>query len=157
MTAGLSYNHTEIKDDLLIAPGCGAGCTILDPAVTDSSGNFLGYNISGNPFPNAPEWIANFTARYAYPVAGGELFAYTDWFYKGETNFFLYESVEFGEEGYWEGGLRLGYKSDAGYEAALFARNILDNEVLEGAIDFNNLTGFVNEPRIVGVEFSWQN
>ncbi|MAK61207.1 MAG: TonB-dependent receptor [Ponticaulis sp.] len=156
-TGGLSYNHTEIKDDLLIAPGCGAPCTVTDPAVTDSNGNFLGYNISGNPFPNAPEWIANFTARYAYPIAGGELYAYTDWFYKGETNFFLYESVEFGEEGYWEGGLRVGYKSDAGYEAALFARNILDNEVLEGAIDFNNLTGFVNEPRIVGIELSWEN
>lgn len=155
ITAGVSYNHTEIKDDLLVAPGCGAPCTILDPPVFDGSGNLLGYNISGNPFPNAPEWIANVTARYAYPIAGGELFAYTDWAYKGETNFFLYESAEFGEEGYWEGGLRLGYKSEAGYEAALFARNITDVEVLEGAIDFNNLTGFVNEPRIVGVELSW--
>ncbi|MAP93691.1 MAG: TonB-dependent receptor [Ponticaulis sp.] len=157
ITAGLSYNHTEIKDDLLVAPGCGAPCTILDPPVFDGNGNLLGYNISGNPFPNAPEWIANFTARYAFPIPGGELFAYTDWFYKGETNFFLYESAEFGEEGYWEGGLRFGYKSERGYEVALFGRNITDEEVLEGAIDFNNLTGFVNEPRIVGIEFSFDN
>ena len=157
LTGGLSYNHTEIKDDVLVAPGCGAPCTVLDPEVYDDAGNFLGYNISGNAFPNAPEWIANFTARYAIPVKGGEFFGYTDWAYKGETNFFLYDSIEFGEEGYWEGGLRLGYKSDRGYEAALFARNILDEEVLEGAIDFNNLTGFVNEPRIIGVEVSWKN
>ena len=157
LTAGLSYNHTEIKDDLLVAPGCGAPCTVLDPEVYDDDGNFLGYNISGNAFPNAPEWIANVTARYAVPVPGGELFAYTDWAFKGETNFFLYESIEYSQEGYWEGGLRLGYKSDRGYEAALFARNILDEEVLEGGIDFNNLTGFVNEPRIVGVEVSWKN
>lgn len=157
LTGGLSYNHTEIKDDLLIAPGCGAPCTVLDPAVFDANNNFLGYNISGNPFPNAPEWIANFTARYSVPIQGGELFAYTDWAFKGETNFFLYESIEFGQEGYWEGGLKLGYKSDRGYEAALFARNILDEEVLEGGIDFNNLTGFVNEPRIVGVSLSWKN
>jgi iron complex outermembrane receptor protein len=156
LTGGLSYNHTEIKDDLLIAPGCGAPCTVLDPAVYDNSGAFLGYNISGNSFPNAPEWIANFTARYAYPIQGGELFAYTDWAYKGDTNFFLYESIEFSQEGYWEGGLRLGYKSDKGYEAALFARNLLDEDALTGGIDFNNLTGFVNEPRIVGVELSWQ-
>lgn len=156
LTGGLSYNHTEIKDDLLIAPGCGAPCTVLDPPVFDDSGNLLGYNISGNSFPNAPEWIANVTARYAYPIQGGELFAYTDWAYKGETNFFLYESIEFSQAGYWEGGLRLGYKSDRGYEAALFARNILDEDALTGGIDFNNLTGFVNEPRIVGVELSWQ-
>ncbi len=157
LTGGLSYNHTEIKDDLLIAPGCGSGCTILDPAVYDGTGALLGYNISGNSFPNAPEWIANFTARYAIPFKNGEFFGYTDWAYKGDTNFFLYESVEYQQEGYWEGGLRLGYKSDKGYEAALFARNILDEDALTGGIDFNNLTGFVNEPRIVGVQLSWKN
>ncbi len=166
VTTGLSYNHTEFKDDVIVAPGCGLIdpdgdgvseplCTILDPAVYDEDDNFLGYNISGNSFPNAPEWIANITARYAYPIEGGELFAFTDWAYKGDTNFFLYESVEFGQEGYWEGGLRLGYKSERGYEAAVFARNILDEEVLEGGIDFNNLLGFVNEPRIIGVQLSW--
>jgi iron complex outermembrane receptor protein len=34
-------------------------------------------------------------------------------------------------------------------------RNILDEEALEGAIDFNNLTGFVNEPRTYGVQVRW--
>jgi iron complex outermembrane receptor protein len=152
VTAGLSYNKTEIKDDVLLAPGCGGGCTVLDPAVFDGLGNLLGYNISGNSFPNAPEWIANMTARYAIPVMGGEYYGYTDWAYKGQTNFFLYDSVEFGQEGYWEGGLKFGYKSDRGYDASVFVRNILDEEALEGAIDFNNLTGFVNEPRTYGVQ-----
>ncbi|MEL6284813.1 MAG: TonB-dependent receptor [Pseudomonadota bacterium] len=152
LTAGLSYNKTEIKDDLLIAPGCGAPCTVLDPEVFDEEGNFLGYNISGNSFPNAPEWIGNVTARYAIPVAGGEAYAYTDWAYKGETNFFLYESIEFGEDGFWEGGLRLGYASDLGYDVSVFGRNITEEERLTGGIDFNNLTGFVNEPRVWGIE-----
>ncbi len=170
ITAGISYNNTEIKDDLLVAPGCGAGCTILDPAVYDVSGTlvevapggtapvggtFLGYNISGNSFPNAPEWIGNVTARYAIPVEGGELYAYTDWAFKGETNFFLYDSVEFGEDGYWTGGLRAGWKGDNGLDASVFVRNITDEEVLTGAIDFNNLTGFVNEPRTWGVEIGY--
>ena len=156
LTAGVSYNNTEFKDDVLIAPGCGGGCTVLDPEVFDSTGASLGYNISGNSFPNAPEWIGNFTARYAYPIAGGELYGYTDWAYKGDTNFFLYESVEFGQDGYWEGGLRLGYKSDRGYDFSVFGRNITDEEALTGAIDFNNLTGFVNEPQVFGVELNWQ-
>ena len=156
LTGGLSYNHTEIKDDVLLAPGCGGGCTVLDPAVYDTDGTtLLGYNISGNAFPNAPEWIANVTARYAIPVSHGEFYAFTDWAYKGETNFFLYESIEYGQEGYWEGGLKMGYKSDHGYDVSIFARNILDEEALTGAIDFNNLTGFVNEPRTYGVQLRW--
>ena len=39
---------------------------------------------------------------------------------------------------------------DGRVDMAIFARNILDAENVKGAIDFNNLTGFVNEPRIVG-------
>ncbi len=155
VTGGLSYNRTEIKDDLLVAPGCGGGCTVLDPAVFAPDGALLGYNISGNSFPNAPEWIANATARYAYPLSNGELYGFTDWAYKGETNFFLYESVEFGQDGYWEGGLKFGYLSNLGYDVSVFVRNITDEEGLEGAIDFNNLTGFVNEPRTFGIQLGW--
>jgi iron complex outermembrane receptor protein len=156
LTGGLSYNKTEFKDAVIIAPGCGAPCTILDPAVYAADGvTLIGYNISGNSFPNAPEWIANMTARYAIPVMGGEYYGFTDWAYKGETNFFLYDSIEFGQEGYWEGGLKFGYKSDRGYDASIFVRNLLDEEALEGAIDFNNLTGFVNEPRTYGIQLRW--
>lgn len=154
ITGGISYNETEITTPA-VSPGCGAGCTVLDPVVTDGAGNPIGFSIQGNSFPNAPEWIGNLTAQYSIPVESGEFFAFTDWAYKGDTNFFLYESEEFGQDGYWEGGLRLGYRSNKGYEAALFARNILDEEALTGAIDFNNLTGFTNEPRIIGVSLSW--
>jgi iron complex outermembrane receptor protein len=36
----------------------------------------------------------------------------------------------------------------------VFGRNITDQTRIVGGIDFNNLTGFLNEPRTVGVEFS---
>ncbi|MHA7899544.1 MAG: TonB-dependent receptor [Henriciella sp.] len=153
VTGGLSYNKTEIKDDVLLSPGCGAGCTVLDPAVTVDGATF--FNISGNSFPNAPEWIANFTARYGVPFRDGELYVFTDWAFKGETNFFLYESVEFGEDGYWLGGLRAGWEGDNGLAVSAFVRNLTDELVLEGAIDFNNLTGFVNEPRTWGIELGY--
>ncbi|HQR91477.1 MAG TPA: hypothetical protein PLH31_19840, partial [Caulobacter sp.] len=39
-------------------------------------------------------------------------------------------------------------------EAALFARNITDEDNLKGAIDFNNLTAFVNEPRVIGLSLN---
>lgn len=167
ITAGLSYNNTEIKDDLLLSPGCGAPCNVLDPSVFDVSGDivqvpaggmapmggtFLGYNISGNSFPNAPEWIGNVTARYAVPMDNGEFYAFTDWAYKGDTNFFLYESQAFQQEGYWEGGLRVGFKWEAGTDVSVFGRNITSEDALTGGIDFSNLTGFINEPTIWGME-----
>lgn len=150
-TAGLSWNETELRDPGLLIPTCGAPCTVLDPV--DGNGNAF---VNGNDFPNAPEWIFNATARYAYLVPGGELFVFTDWAYKGDVNFFLYESVEFAEDGFWEGGLRAGFEGENGVTASAFVRNLLGTDVLEGGIDFNNLTGFVNEPRLWGLELGYR-
>ena len=149
LTAGLSYNYTEIDDPNLATAPCGASCTVLDPA-----GVLPGtVNIDGNSLPNAPRWIANFTARYAIPYGDGEFFAFTDWAYRSKINFFLYRSVEFTDDKLLEGGLRLGYaKADGAWEAAVFGRNITNDKSLEGGVDFNNLTGFVNDPRTIGVE-----
>jgi len=53
-----------------------------------------------------------------------------------------------------EGGLRLGYTWDYGkYDVAIYGRNITDEVQVVGGIDFNNLTGFINEPRLFGAEF----
>ena len=150
MTLGASYNDTEINDDNLQVGTCFA-CTVTDPRVSVGGATFA--VIDGNQLPQAPEWIANFTLRYGIPIGNGELFAYTDWSYRSEVNFFLYESTEFTGKELFEGGLRVGYNwSDGKYEVAVFGRNITDEEVAVGAIDFNNLTGFINEPRIVGVQ-----
>ena len=52
------------------------------------------------------------------------------------------------------GGLRPGYSWGNGkYEAVAFAPNIADQVKATGAIDFNNLTGFINDPRTYGVQF----
>ena len=149
LTAGLSYNHTEIDDVNLATAPCGSGCTVQDPA-----GKLPGtVSIDGNSLPNAPRWIANVTARYAIPYGNGEFFAFTDWAYRSKINFFLYQSAEYSDNRLLEGGLRLGYAAAANkWEAAVFGRNITNDKSLEGGIDFNNLTGFVNDPRTWGVE-----
>ncbi len=55
----------------------------------------------------------------------------------------------------WLGGLRVGYRSNEGnWDVAVIGRNITDEIVAEGALDFLNLTGFVNEPQYWGLEFS---
>jgi iron complex outermembrane receptor protein len=149
--ASLSYNHTELQDDTISVAGCGGGCTITDPL--NSEGRVI---IDGNSLPQSPEWIGNLNARWTKEIGNGELYVYTDWSYRSEVSFFLYESKEFTGDPIIEGGLRVGYEWFADgteYEVAAYARNILDEEKLTGAIDFNNLTGYVNEPRFFGVEF----
>lgn len=156
LTAGVSYNDTKIDDPNLLVGIC-AQCTVTDPIVSVLVGTppvlTPRARVDGNPFPNAPKWILDATARYAVPVSDdAEVFAYTDWFYQGYTNFFLYQSREFYSKGTFEGGLRIGYaKKDGSWEVAAFARNITNETNLKGGIDFNNNTGFVNEPRVFGI------
>jgi iron complex outermembrane receptor protein len=148
VTAGGSYNYTRIDDPSLSLPKC-AACTMTDPL--NAAGRYV---IDGNALPQAPKWTANVTARYGFPVADGEMFVFTDWSYRSKVNFFLYEAVEFTGKPLTEGGLRVGYTWAGGkYEVAAFGRNILDQRRITGAIDFNNLTGFTNEPRTYGVQF----
>ncbi|KAF1708999.1 TonB-dependent receptor [Pseudoxanthomonas sacheonensis] len=153
VTLGSSYNDTEIDDPTLAVPGCGGGCTVTDPETAPGSGLYL---IDGNSLPQAPKWVHNVTARWAMPVGeGGEFYVFTDWAYRSEVNFFLYDSIEFTGKSSLEGGLRVGYNWNQGdYGVAVFGRNITDQTRIVGGIDFNNLTGFLNEPRTVGVEFS---
>ncbi|GAB3096429.1 TonB-dependent receptor [Lysobacter terrae] len=150
VTLGSSYNDTEIQDADLEVAQCGSNCT-----PTDEPGPKGGRIIDGNPLPQSPKWTHNVTARWGMPVGdGGEFYVFTDWAYRSEVNFFLYESKEFTGQSLVEGGLRLGYNWNYGkYDVALFGRNITDEVKVVGGIDFNNLTGFINEPRTWGVEF----
>ena len=148
LTASGSWNFTEIRDAGIAVGSCGSGqCTLLDPV--NKAGLAL---IDGNDLPQAPRFIANVTARFGVPVGAGEVFAFTDWAYRSEVNFFLYEATEFRGKASLEGGLKLGYRMDSGLEASVFARNITNQTRIVSGIDFNNLTGMINEPRIIGVE-----
>jgi iron complex outermembrane receptor protein len=88
------------------------------------------------------------------PVSGGDLVLLTDVVYRSKINFFLYESTEFTGKALTEVGVRAAYSFGNGkYEAAAFVRNLADTIRVVGGIDFNNLTGFINEPRTFGVSF----
>lgn len=154
-SVGGSINDTEIKDANLRTVVCGSGCTFTDPVVVPGVGfNPPTVSINGNPLPQAPKYVANATLRYTIPMAGGEFFVLTDWTYRSKINFFLYEAKEYTGKSLIEGGLRLGYKwADGKYEAAVYGRNITNQIRVVGGIDFNNLTGFINEPRFIGAQF----
>lgn len=157
-SVGGSINDTQIKDSGLLVDACGSGCTVTNPIIRPV--NFAIFKfaptvaINGNPLPQAPKYIANTTLKYSMPLAGGELFVLTDWTYRSKINFFLYNAKEYTGKALVEGGLRIGYKwADGKYEAAVYSRNITNQIRVVGGIDFNNLTGFINEPRFIGVQF----
>lgn len=153
VTAGLSLNQTEINDpDLTVVGGGAEGLTFLDDEAEPGSNLRL---IDGNALPHAPEWIANLTARYGLGVGPGEVFAFADLAWRSEVQFFLYETEEFRDDGKLEVGLRAGYGQTVGdfdVQGAVYVRNLLDDTSFTGGIDFNNRTGFINEPRTWGVE-----
>ncbi len=153
-TAGLSYNNTKIKDKNLTTSACGSPCTLLDPIVVPGTKIV---SIDGNSLPQSPRWVANVTARASLPLGDGELYAFTDWAYRSKIYFFLYESEEFSDDHLLEGGLRLGYtNADKSWDIAAYARNITNDVSAVTAIDFNNLTAVVNEPRVFGIEVGFK-
>ncbi len=147
MTFGASWNPTEIVDPNLTVNPCGGGCTVTDPIIDG-----LAY-INGNSLPHAPEFIFNGIVNFRSDPVNKGFFGTLDWAYTSEKHFFLYDSVEFVSDAF-EVGLRLGYGwGHSKYEVALFGRNILDEEIVRNGIDFNNLTGMMNDPRAIGLEF----
>ena len=149
VSAGLSYNHTRINDPNLAIQGCGAPCTMLDPPVGDGI-----YSIDGNSLPQAPGWIADVALSYALSLPSDiRLVVSTDWAYRSRVRFFLYDSVEFADDWLLVGGVRLACLLPyADVEVAIVGRNILNDTSPTGGIDFNNLTGYVNEPRFWSLE-----
>jgi iron complex outermembrane receptor protein len=153
VTAGVSYNDTEIKDDGLAIAPCGAPltpCTVNDPPGT-VEGSVL---IDGNVLPQAPKWLVNLTGRWSMPTDNGEFYIFGDLSHRSKVNFFLYEATEFTGKSLAEFGMRAGYIWGSN-EVSLFGRNIFDQEVIVGGIDFNNLTGFVNEPARWGLQYRY--
>ena len=155
LTAGVSLLHSEIKDKRVYAQVCALNgvvvCTVENPTIKVGANTFA--QIDGQPLPNAPKYNVNFTGRYDVPVSSGKFFVATDWNLQGYTNFVLYKTAEFYSKDNFEGGLKLGYASDAGYEVALFGRNITNEKNLKGVIE-NYMAAVYNEPRIVGVSIS---
>jgi iron complex outermembrane recepter protein len=144
-----SINDTTIDDPTLSVGTC-FSCTVTNPTYTNATGTYA--KIDGNPLPQAAKYIGDASLRYEVPIGiDGKLYGYIDWSYRSEINFLLYTSKEFVGAPLAEGGLRLGYTwANGKYDVAAFCRNCTNQIRIVGAIDFDNLTGFINDPRIVG-------
>ncbi|MGB5510247.1 MAG: TonB-dependent receptor [Woeseiaceae bacterium] len=156
-----SYNKTEIDDPNLLDELAGAapGVTPLDPIVDTTRIGGFGFpvtdvSIDGNPLPRTPEWTFNLIMQYSIPLEKGEVYINNDWNYRDESSLFLHKTVEFVADSRVLGGLRVGYRTDR-IDAAIVGRNITDELTVDGGINFNNLTAFINEPAYWGVELRY--
>lgn len=150
VTLGYAWNDTEIRDPNLFVVPCGSGqCQAA--SMVDANGQVP---VNGLPLPRTPENNFNATLRWGFPVGdSGEVYVFTDWTYWGENQMSLYYSPEFVTDSQFEGGLRIGYVNfEQDWEVAVFGRNITDEDNVLGYVDFSNLTGFVNEPAVWGLE-----
>jgi len=149
----LGYTDTKIKDPNLAVAGCGAPCTVTDP-----EGAVAGtYLIDGNPLPQSPKITSSLIVDWMMELDSGQIYVKGDWVYRDKINFVLYEATEYRGKSLSEVGLRVGYRFGEGHhDVSVFGRNIGDTEKNIYTIDFNNLTGIVNNPRTWGVEYAWR-
>jgi iron complex outermembrane receptor protein len=150
----LGYTDTEIKDDTLALAGCGdAPCTVTNPP-GQVPGSYL---IDGNPLPQSPKITSSLIVEWLKTLDSGQFYVRGDWAYRSKINFVLYEALEYRGQSLSEIGLRIGYRFGAGHhDVSVFGRNIADRTENIYTIDFNNLTGIVNDPRTWGVEYAWR-
>lgn len=146
----LSVNFTKIdskiNDPSLATLTClGANCftnpLLISPILVD-----------GNRLPNIPDFTATFGGNYAINLGANVLTLETNWAYRGNTNYLLYDSAQFSEKGFWQGDARATFEFANGkYEIALFAQNILNTEAIIAASDMNSSTAIINAPRLIGI------
>jgi len=151
-----SLNETRIEDPTLavVVGGSVPPGDILNPytTVAGAFGPVYYANVNGNPLPEAAKWVADTSLRYDIPLpSGGKLYLYTDWSYRSGFNYFLYQAKEFDGPSLTQGGIRVGYTwADGKYDVAAFCRNCTNMIRDIYAIDFDNLTGVINDPKIIG-------
>lgn len=108
--------------------------------------------------PN-PEWASSGVATVRYPMSDSEAYLSGEWIHQGRRR----ESFD------WRGitrrpsatevNLKLGYRSQAGFEAIVFVENLFDTLYHRGAENGGDLTPAnvwgVNQPRRFGAALRW--
>ena len=146
-TFGLSYNPTEIKDPNLTVAPCGGGCTVTRP-----SDRRARLHRRQQPAPRAGlDLQRHHQLRGRHRSTRGFFASWTGPTTRRSSSCCM--SRRSSRPTASRSASALGYALASGkYEVALFGRNIFDEKIIRGGIDFNNLTGMMNDPRIIGAE-----
>ena len=135
VTGNATYTHTEKRGD--------RDCTLRDCG----------------GLPN-PEWASSGVATVRYPMGTGEAYLAGEWVYEGRARqSFDWRGVT-RRHGFTEANLRLGYRSNAGWEAIAYVQNLFDARYYNGAENNGDLTPAnvwgVAQPRNIGLNLRWR-
>jgi iron complex outermembrane receptor protein len=134
-----SYGYADASFDSYKACGPGLDCT-------------------GNKAPDAPKVNYNFGAEATMPMADGEIFANTQYFWRDEMYSNPVNNVESLSESYDELSGRIGWRSSSdAWNISLWGKNLTDKEAA-----IYNVRSFLgtpasqfNTPRTFGVSVKW--
>ena len=138
LTANYSYTHSEITkgcDDFEYTLNTGG--LIYNPAL----GTVPECNIEGNRYPLVPEQMASMSLNYDAPLGMGEGLALISNFsvsYEGSKYVQVHNLAETGATTLVN--LRLGVRSDDGWQVVAFGRNLTDSDTIPMATRWFDLT-----------------
>ena len=135
-------------------------------------------DLTGQNLERAPKHTLNLNAGYEQPLAGGTLFAGTDWRYTSRYRFQVWSDATntspapflasaatqqlvhdaFSQGDLWLGDARLGWRSDKGLEVALWVKNLTDQVYKTNTFGmfFNrSVSYYPGERRTAGVSASY--
>lgn len=146
-----NYCGADPARTLIVTPPNCAVNGVVPPNTADFSGNALS---------NAPDWRANISAQYAYPVGPNHLIfrgelEYSSRFYFASNNFnFLSQSP------YAKLDLSLTYKTNKNWLFRVYVKNLTDKTTKTSALVLsdvlgNPITGSLSPPRIFGGQVSF--
>lgn len=145
-------------------PNATGGCQPLAPpaSLANQTSNPRGnptipgaYVLTGLPLAGLSKWAGTIGFDYVAPVGEGDLILHGDWNYRSSYNADTTNSQFTRIGGYGVVNASVGYRFNSGWEAAVFARNLFDeNYVTALTIQTGNsglILGQTGDPRLVGV------
>lgn len=111
-------------------------------------------DLSGQPLANAPTWSGNLALLKEWPLSSGyRAYAGVDYHYRSTYNATIERSRNSVIEGYGLLGARIGLAASAGWDASVWARNVLDEDYIasiQSLYGIGAYGAYAGEPRIIG-------
>lgn len=159
--------EAEFTAQLTDAWTVSGGALLQRVRITDDSRyvDTTGRQLPSNRLPFEPDWSANLQTNYVKPIGRGDLILSGGVVGKGERNgASLSQTFAPRLDAYWLANASVAYRWD-GFEVAVFANNLFDEDYYEAFIDSSVLSvaglpalgslGLIGDGRRVGVRFGY--
>ncbi len=142
-------------------PNANFGDTAFDPTQAPNGGAGFSKDLSGNKLPNTPPFTLSAGAQYSMPIS--ETWAGTlhgDFYWQGNSFARIFNDKPYDQlHGYTNLNFVLIFTNQDGWQAMLYAKNVLDTTAITGAFlnsDDTALTTnvFLTDPRLFGLRIT---